>query len=292
MRLSRRQSTSRFLFGSRALQRLQSIDVSLRSLTAAELNATVSEYEPWFCAPNSFSLLSRKDQLLTEPEALRVISSQYSSSEESANLSVFGLDESGFRINSNFETDSRAQRIFNSALGHINSSDELGECFSSIVQCIVPIYSAKKEVREHGIGFSSVLARNAIFVSCPKVDGVADIELAVNMSHELGHQILHLYQSCDLLFESDNFAPVYSGIRKTDRPAILSLHAAVALGFMITAFESFNSKNIAIDESAEYIAKRLNELRADLIHTLVSLRKTHMTTLGRELVQELALCCG
>jgi HEXXH motif-containing protein len=112
------------------------------------------------------------------------------------------------------------------------------------------------------------------------------------MSHELGHQILHVYQSCDPLFESDNFAPVYSGVRKTDRPAILSLHAAVALGFMITAFESFGSGGISISDPDKYVAGRLNELRTDLVHTLVSLRKTRMTTLGRELVQELALCCG
>ena len=55
----------------------------------------------------------------------------------------------------------------------------------------------------------------------------------MNLAHEVAHQVLQVYQASDSIVEEASLrAPVFSVIRRLDRPAILSFHAVLASVFM------------------------------------------------------------
>lgn len=152
---------------------------------------------------------------------------------------------------------------------------------------IVPLEAPSSYARR-GIGFSNLLLRGAIFLSPPSDEAFGELELAANMAHELGHQSLFILQSRDRIILSDMNELVYSGIRRTERPAIKSFHAAVALGSMIRIFQIAESTRLYAGAKArDYISDRIHELKADLLPTLCALRTVRLSSLGRLLYADL-----
>lgn len=84
----------------------------------------------------------------------------------------------------------------------------------------------------YGRGVSSHLYRGGILIDLPEIVEHAEVELAINIAHELGHQALMVYQNADPIIDGDLRAPIYSAIREEYRPAIKSFHALVALAYM------------------------------------------------------------
>lgn len=106
----------------------------------------------------------------------------------------------------------------------------------SSVTHIIPVVAkdpAQNPSRRDGSGFSNHLFRGAVFLSLPRVEDTAFFELALNLIHECGHQALMVYQCSDEILNEDLSSPIYSVIRKTERPAILSFHAAIATAYMV-----------------------------------------------------------
>ncbi|MQB35116.1 aKG-HExxH-type peptide beta-hydroxylase [Rhizobium rhizogenes] len=95
---------------------------------------------------------------------------------------------------------------------------------SALVKWIVPLQQQRPR------GWSLQSARGLIFLGYHQ--GYNHTDLALDLVHEMGHQALALFQSLDPIFASDENAPVYSEVRKTQRPAMQSLHAASAIAFM------------------------------------------------------------
>jgi hypothetical protein len=105
-----------------------------------------------------------------------------------------------------------------------NAAPVLSYLYDELVDYVVPLGGGRNR------GFSTHLARGAIFRSLPGTDNAYDV--AIDVVHEIGHQTLMVWQSVDPILVSDHAAPVFSQIRQTDRPAIQTYHATVALAFM------------------------------------------------------------
>jgi HEXXH motif-containing protein len=107
----------------------------------------------------------------------------------------------------------------------IGSSPVLSRLYLEFVDYVIPL------ARGRNRGYSSHLARGIIFRSF--LPSANKYDVAIDLAHELGHQVLITWQSVDPILTSDADQPVFSEIRKVDRPAIQSFHAAVALAYML-----------------------------------------------------------
>ena len=112
----------------------------------------------------------------------------------------------------------------------------LKDAFNSAITCILPICPVNDSMRFTN-NFSSPFMIGAIFVSVPNNNAYMDLALNISFAHELGHQVLMVYDQSGTI-EIDSANLIYSGIRKTLRPAFASLHAAVALAYMILCIRS------------------------------------------------------
>lgn len=162
----------------------------------------------------------------------------------------------------------------------LNAEDSLRLLFESVVDCVVPLGGGKNR------GFSSHFARGAIFRSLPKSD--SEFDIAFDVVHELGHQTLMVWQSIDPIITSDPAAPVFSQIRRRNRPAIQSFHAAVAIAFM-RLLELSRSDNLGIREAG---AKRGEQYTKSLSHSLMlaisSIREAcSMSNVGEKMLAEM-----
>lgn len=106
-----------------------------------------------------------------------------------------------------------------------SSGKTLELLFDAIVDVVVPLGGGRNR------GYSTHFARGAIFRSLPDDNDACDV--AFDVVHELGHQVLMIWQSIDPIIVSDPEALIYSQIRKKNRPAIQSYHATVALAYML-----------------------------------------------------------
>jgi len=129
------------------------------------------------------------------------------------------------------------EKLVREALDWIESVDKnFKKNRSALILEIIPLglTSERFSRSPEGRGLSNHLYRGGVFIDLPQSSGpLRLIDLAINLAHELGHQAFMVYQNADRIVSADLFAPVYSAIRQTDRPAIKSFHAVVALTFMI-----------------------------------------------------------
>ena len=166
------------------------------------------------------------------------------------------------------------------------SSDTLSEILTNLCFCIVPVLASKPFERKGGVGFSSHLAKGAIFLSLPARQKFDVIELSINLVHELGHQALMVYQmSDDIISPADFETPVYSGVRRCNRPAIQSFHALIALYFMRYFLRHLIRANFVLDEERSYAEKRLGEIKEAFSVSVQSFDKTVFTSFGAQLHQ-------
>jgi hypothetical protein len=116
------------------------------------------------------------------------------------------------------------------------------------------------------------------------------IDLAVDIAHEVGHQALMVLLTSNEIISSSYDAPVYSGARKANRPAIQSLHSAVALTYMIKCLESIlnNFSDLETSLKEKLLNKKL-ELETNLEMNLQSLIDTcEFTNFGGIVIREIA----
>jgi hypothetical protein len=113
---------------------------------------------------------------------------------------------------------------FERAAALCSSSSYLTEVMPEVVDFVVPLEQPRPR------GWTCHYFRGAVFLGFPQAYSVLD--LALDYVHEIGHQVLAVFQSVDPLIAGDRFAPVYSEVRRTMRPAIQSLQALSAIAFM------------------------------------------------------------
>lgn len=191
-----------------------------------------------------------------------------------------------FRIVDSHLSSKHSDAIQNSIGLLRDSSDSLAKRFDQLVLRVIPIEGRNGEmVRPMGSGMSVHWNLGCLFL-CPPIH-FADqpLEFAVNLAHELGHQSLMIYQHSDNIIAGDVDRPVFSAIRRTHRPAILSFHAAVALGSMSEFLISYLSGSSSLHR--DYAARRLREISSDLSIAITSFKNVALTELGAEIKAEL-----
>ena len=166
-----------------------------------------------------------------------------------------------------------------------SSSESIASKFDLLVKKITPVRSFNGHLlRPMGSGLSAHWYIGGLFMGMPIDFPHRTVELAINLAHELGHQALMIYQQADSIIEGNLEAEVYSAIRRTNRPAILSFHAAVALGFMA---EFILAVPESCKEGRRYVLSRRAEISDSLTIALSALKDVKLTALGKEIFLDL-----
>lgn len=164
----------------------------------------------------------------------------------------------------------------------VASSPVLSRLYLEFVDFVVPLADGRNR------GYSTHLARGVIFRSFPPQANAYDV--AIDLAHELGHQVLMAWQSVDKILTTDHEQPVFSEIRQVDRPAIQSFHAAVALAYMLFFVKSMQGSAECQDAGLRRGKTYRGTLQASLNMATLSLRKNcKFTPLGLKMMEEMEL---
>ncbi|MCJ8275347.1 MAG: hypothetical protein HRT44_02080 [Bdellovibrionales bacterium] len=107
----------------------------------------------------------------------------------------------------------------------------MGQMFDTIIHEICPIRLKRSTERFRG-GFSDYNLIGSIFIS-HMPEPHAQLELAISLVHELGHQALMLLQAAENPIHSESLDDwIYSSVRKVDRPVLGAVHALIAALYM------------------------------------------------------------
>ncbi|MBX9769108.1 MAG: hypothetical protein K2X47_17665 [Bdellovibrionales bacterium] len=166
--------------------------------------------------------------------------------------------------------------------------DFFSKIFAAFVNGIIPIETADKESQRNrsGNGKSAHWLKGGIFLSRPLTHQNPELELTLNLAHELGHQVLMIYQDCDPLINNGTSHLVYSSIRKTLRPAIMSLHALIANYFMIRFIDFRLLQEIKPSEETFYLRRRISLFHYFCLGSY-ALKNASWTDFGRQLFLEM-----
>lgn len=276
------------------LENLIDISVSLKNATIDYCNQKdkniYSKYSPWLCirpvidSPIPINLLKAdnfpKASLITDSDYLKLVTSFIA---DKGNLLIKYIPGSAedWRILENFNSlHSDKIELYQKALEIIKgTSSYLDTLFNSIVEYVIPLSKDKLA------GYSSHFARGVIFRTFPSKQSPGTI--ALDLVHELGHQALMLIQSVDELIVSDKETPVYSEIRKRNRPAIQTFHATAALVYMYILSSSMLEKGIELEAVNDRNREYGMPLKDCVIKSLESLeKKCSFSTVGKAIFEE------
>lgn len=155
-----------------------------------------------------------------------------------------------------------------------------------LMRSLVPVVDPDDVTRENGIGVSMLYARGAVFLSIPDADEHKGLRLAINMAHEIGHQSLFNYQLSDKILNSDQLTPMYSVVRKTERPAIMSFHALTAVSFMIEFLNDLIRSSSLNSTELTFAKDVISKFKKDLRVGINVFSKANFTLLGKRMLSE------
>ena len=267
-----------WFFGKSGLHRLKEINDAFKSKTIDYVNSSIgsqfSSYSPWMSHIKKIQDL--KEEFLSEefivksPKSLETIGKLYAPSGNKKDLISFSK-----------LPDNRYKLFFQSIELLGSQGKDIGLLFKELVKKIVPLNPVHGKSQDLGMGFSTHLAKGAIFLSFPSMGESTVLQLAVNMAHETGHQSLYIYQNADPIIDKGMSTPVFSHVRKTNRPAIQSFHATVALAFMVRFLTQLKM------DGNSYYHKILSDLKEDFIQSLDGYESIQFTEVGQLLFEDL-----
>lgn len=234
-------SDCEWLLGARATPRLLEIAATMheRILEDARkrtISINIEKFTPWMCDLSNQDRLASlynlsTDRIVTNRQTL--IKLQDSLKGETGILEL-GIDDDIPTVIDTHVQPEFPQR-YNAAIEVLfRACPWLEPIESTLVQHVLPVRTLNENLDR--IGFSTHLLKGAMFfMFSPQRDEFSPYEIAIDVAHELGHQTLMLYLSCDRMISSSHLDSVFSGARGTSRDAIRSLHAAVALAYEMEA---------------------------------------------------------
>lgn len=246
------------------------------SFANAQLSKNYTDYSPWMSNIENLEtlevLFNERDFILTNPISTDVLENLYLGEGIESKLTFGNI------------VDAEKDTLKKSITLVRESSSDISRLFSEVVQHIIPINTDAGKFQIIGNGFSSHLAKGSIFLSTPKMEDNDELQLAINIAHEVGHQCLYIYQTADPIIAEGLHKPIYSFVRKTERPAIQSFHATVALAFMVRFLSELKESEII---RTKYFAEAREKLSFDLIQSLDSFSEVRFTDIGQLLFEEL-----
>ena len=139
-----------------------------------------------------------------------------------------------------------------------------------------------KPLRKNGSGLSTHYYRKGILVGCPAEGAFAQFEFLLNFAHELGHQALITYQKHDKIVLKPHDTPIFSIIRNTERPLIQSIHAMVAVMYMLIS----NPVKIVEIGEPSFVRERFRGLIDNLKDAIFIFKDIPFTKLGSQIYRE------
>jgi len=271
---------------------------SLRSKTIecwnAKMPLTVKTYSPWICCfpiwktvgknlESVFSQVYQSSKLLTSKAFLVSLETFF---EEQGLILANDLTENSrfdFKLFTDISKDGKKEIIFfNKSLDLVfTSSSHLKSLWINTIDLVIPLNINGR------VGMSTDLARGAIFTSFSNRKTLFDF--AIDLVHELGHQVLMIFNSADKLFTEGANKLVYSGIRLKERPAIQSYHSSIALGFMLYFANSYLSQiNGKLENEFHYAQEKIELFEKQLKLNIDALKENcSFTILGNRLLSDL-----
>ncbi len=175
-------------------------------------------------------------------------------------------------------------KMFQAAIGLVELwSPWMQTVFGLVIKTIIPVGVASG--KDYGFSFTDDNFIGAIFASIDPKSPFPELLLNTYLAHELGHQALMIYQHAgDLFYATDE--QVYSGVRKTLRPAVASFHAAVALAYLIDCVRSLLKYRSDLAERA-YLLALLDDYVDSLKKGLAALQPLRKSPLCEAIYQDL-----
>ncbi len=296
----------RWLTGLQGSERAIKLSIELNRKSLERANSAVRseflEYRPWMSCHERLGYFASSDyaasdavggaRVVSDAATLSFLNDAFSSSPD-LHLGHLGIAEATGLCVETLDM-SRAARIAQAvpaALDWIVRADEsLAARAAEFVKQVIPM-GARPPLRgrsPYGRGVSSHLYRGGIIIDLPEVEEHGDVELAINLAHEMGHQALMVYQNADPIIDGDLRAPVYSAIRREHRPAIKSFHALVALAYMKEfAVQALGDSALSSQRRAR-LEVRIGQIDEALRSGARALRESgvKLTALGGELLAE------
>ncbi len=295
----------RWLTGPRGAERVVKLSSELnrKSLlrARAETKREFAEYRPWmscdsrrtvFASCEFVSAEAARGAVITDKATLNFLDQAFSSSSDLP-LAYLGISEAnGLCVETrDWARVERIRVLVRDGLGWLRRVDDsFVPRVDGLMMEIIPLGMRPPLVKRSplGRGVSSHFYRGGILVDLPEIGEHLEVELAINLAHELGHQALMVYQNADPIIDGDIRAPVYSTIREENRPAIKSLHAVVALAFMKEFVSAAARDSSAPGARRARLASRGGEIDAHLRRGIGAFREAGVkfTELGDGLLAE------
>lgn len=258
-----------------------------------KLDRTFNCYQPWMSNlsyPKEMSILNKleiEDDFFVSSKSFSLFEAIFTQRNKNIFSMIHQDLQSSFCLNTPKNSDYLDNRIkLKSTLDVLLNIDrEYFDRFRKLI-CHILIQKGKEghRIREAGTGMSSFNYRKGIFLSIPTCE-YWQFELLLNLSHELGHQALITLQKRDHILLSSHFHPVYSVIRKTERPAILSFHALTASIYMLE-FIIRNYDDLLNFTSDDYLHERFKNIKKDVRSGLQIFKHSHFSPLGAKIFDE------
>lgn len=267
-----------------------------RKLYAQSLfSKNFSNYLPWMASLELAEAFSRLDEnyyranSLFQFEEAKLLS--YKNILNSSNgFELFTKDENSLEIFSDIMTVlPNAYNEFSDAWNLLNRSCPwISKIASVVVKEIVPVRLRSGQMIGAG-GATNHHLIGTLFLSI-RTSPFDIVKLAISIAHEIGHTALMIIQQGDSISLEKPEVMVYSGVRKCDRPLIMSFHAAVALGYMIESAKSFLAAS-ATPEEVLFLKEFIGENTHQLESSLYDLKKFKFTEIGRKIIKDLDHLC-
>lgn len=154
---------------------------------------------------------------------------------------------------------------------------------------VIQILPVRGNVLDWGNSVTSHLLPGLIFMGLGNPASPFPVQdMAVGFAHEIGHQALLIYQNADPILNGDLQTPIYSGVRKMHRPAIMAIHAAVALAYMIDTTQKL-VKQATLKEETAHLRDSQGHMTKNLIVSLNDMTRLSFTDIGARIMQDLWL---
>lgn len=282
------------LIGSSMAEQVFILNAQLRKSTFAiskqQCAPTISAYSPWVCISPLSSVQPPKELLecpVFEKGSLVIDESYLKQVREyisgSAHRIIEGLPHTREDWLPDGGVTADLATLFRQGKRLVVSTDPvLSRLYTEFVDYVVPLTHGRNR------GYSTHLARGVIFRSFPPNANAYDI--AIDLAHELGHQVLMAWQSVDKILTTDHDQPVFSEIRLVNRPAIQSFHAAVALAYMLYFVKSLPNDTDCQEAGVRRGKAYRGSLHESLNMAIASLRQNcKFTALGTRMLEEMQL---
>tara|TARA_B100001248_G_scaffold262680_1_gene260840 strand:+ start:4891 stop:5790 length:900 start_codon:yes stop_codon:yes gene_type:complete len=291
-----------WILGREAFENFKKANRQLRELTLKtaeeECGKEYDHYQPWMSGYGHRKTLSdlqvvdSKDGFVLNSSDVEFLGKIFSSDQSRYFSQIFPQNDT-WRVMNPHSSE------FERYISEIRNSYEFIQKYSPVTSMylaesichVVPLESAssEKSLRRDGSGFSTQLYRGGIFLSLAERSPVSAFENLLNLVHEMGHQILDVYLNSDFLIEEEDFQKtIYSVVRRTGRPAIMSIHALMASAQML---QFLNEAMPKLKEwvPEKYLTDRYLQMRDDVQLGLGLMQSIRLSPLGRGIVEDILM---